>query len=58
MHRRHYTPQPKQQEFHESPARYPLAEGGRGEPHAHGHGIGGIKAGGLSPPSGKIPLQC
>jgi hypothetical protein len=25
-----YTPQPKQQEFHESPARYPLAEGGRG----------------------------
>jgi hypothetical protein len=27
----YYTPQPKQQEFHESPARYPLAEGGRGD---------------------------
>ena len=26
----YYTPQPKQQEFHESPARYPLAEGCRG----------------------------
>jgi hypothetical protein len=25
-----YEPQPKQAEFHNSPARYPLAEGGRG----------------------------
>jgi hypothetical protein len=25
----YYTPQPKQQEFHESPARYPLAAVGR-----------------------------
>ena len=26
----YYTPQAKQAEFHNSPARYPLAEGGRG----------------------------
>jgi len=26
----YYEPQPRQQEFHESAARYPLAEGGRG----------------------------